>query len=101
VAGIGHLKIKWSRPIAETIKTVTLKRDADQWYVTFSCEVDIEPVSVAAKPAVGIDMGLDVRHEVAYVIVRQEDRTRCPIICTLRGTAPRQRGVECPRTMYP
>ena len=59
VAGIGHLKIKWSRPIAETIKTVTLKRDADQWYVTFSCEVDIEPVSVAAKPAVGIDMGLE------------------------------------------
>ncbi len=59
MAGIGHLKLKWSRPIAGTIKTVTVKRDADQWYVIFSCEVEIEPVPVAAKPAVGIDMGLE------------------------------------------
>jgi len=59
VAGIGHLKIKWSRPIAGTIKTVTIKRDADHWYVTFSYDVDIEPVSVADKPAVGIDTGLE------------------------------------------
>lgn len=59
VAGIGHLKIKWSRPIEGTIKTVTIKRDADQWYVTFSCEVEIEPVPQQDKPAVGIDMGLE------------------------------------------
>jgi len=59
VAGIGHLKMKWSRPIVGMIKTVTLKRDADQWYVTFSCEVEIEPVAPQDKPAVGIDMGLE------------------------------------------
>lgn len=59
VAGIGHLKLKWSRPIAGTIKTVTIKRDADQWYVTFSCEVEIEDAPVQDKPAVGIDLGLE------------------------------------------
>ncbi len=48
-----------------------------------------------------IDLGEIVRHEVACVIVRRKDRTRCPIICTLRGTAFRQRDVECPRTMDP
>jgi len=59
VAGIGHLKLKWSRPIVGTIKTVTIKRDADQWYVTFSCEVEIDAAPVQDKPAVGIDMGLE------------------------------------------
>ncbi len=59
VVGIGHLKIKWSRPVEGKIKTVTIKRDADQWYVTFSCEVERDPASVADKPAVGIDMGLE------------------------------------------
>jgi len=59
VAGIGHLKLKWSRPIAGTIKTVTIKRDADHWYVTFSCEVEMDAAPVQDKPAVGIDMGLE------------------------------------------
>jgi len=59
VAGIGHLKVKWSRPIEGTIKTVTIKRDAAQWYVTFSCEVKIERQPASDKPAVGIDMGLE------------------------------------------
>ena len=27
--GIGALKVKWSRPIAGTVKTVTIRRDAD------------------------------------------------------------------------
>jgi transposase len=34
--GIGTIKVKWSRPIQGTIKTVTVRRDADQWYVCFS-----------------------------------------------------------------
>ncbi|MCA1599052.1 MAG: transposase [Chloroflexi bacterium] len=59
VAGIGHLKLKWSRPIEGMIKTVTIKRDADQWYVTFSCEVEIERPPTPDRPAVGIDMGLE------------------------------------------
>lgn len=59
IAGIGHLKIKWSRPVEGEIKTVTIKRDADQWYVTFSCMVEQAEVAAPDRPAVGIDMGLD------------------------------------------
>lgn len=58
--GVGPLKVKWSRPLEGTIKTVTIRRDADHWYVCFSCMVEIaDPVPNAALPAVGIDMGLE------------------------------------------
>ncbi len=59
IGGIGHLKIKWSRPVDGQIKTVTIKRDADQWYVTFSCMVEQTEVATPDRPAVGIDMGLE------------------------------------------
>jgi len=59
LAGVGALNVKVYRPIEGTIKTVTLKRDVDHWYVTFSCEVDIEPAPIQDKPAVGIDLGLE------------------------------------------
>ena len=60
IAGLGTLRVKWSRPIAGTIKTVTIKRDVDQWYATFSCVVErLAPVDVPDRPAVGIDMGIE------------------------------------------
>lgn len=58
--GVGAVKVRWSRPIAGTIKTVTISRDADQWYVCFSCVVDAaDPVPDASLPVVGIDMGIE------------------------------------------
>ncbi len=59
LSGVGALKIKLHRPVEGAIKTVTIKRDVDQWYVTFSCEAEIEPAPIQDKPAVGIDMGLE------------------------------------------
>jgi putative transposase len=51
LAGIGALKVRWSRPIQGTIKTVTLRRSADQWYVCFSCVLDIpQPVPPDRPP---------------------------------------------------
>ena len=69
------------------------------WHVVV--DDGIVPAPTTATGIAGVDLGEIVRHEVACVIVRQKDRTRCPIICTLRGTAFRQRNVECPRTMDP
>ena len=58
--GIGALKVTWSRPIEGTIKTVTIRRDADAWFVSFSCLVEVaDPVPNRALPAVGIDVGLE------------------------------------------
>jgi len=55
---IGLLKVKWHRELAGKIKTVSLKREADGWYVIFSCQLpDITPVP-SEKPAIGIDLGL-------------------------------------------
>jgi putative transposase len=38
------------------VKTCTIKRDVNHWYVTFSCEVEEEPLP-PCEEAVGIDLG--------------------------------------------
>jgi putative transposase len=55
---IGLIKIKQHREIEGTIKTCTIKRDVDHWYVSFAVEVneDIQPVTITS--AVGVDVGL-------------------------------------------
>jgi putative transposase len=45
------------RQIEGIIKTCTIKKDIDQWYVTFSCEID-DPVPVEVKTRTGVDVGL-------------------------------------------
>ncbi len=54
---IGELKVRVHRALQGTIKTVTIKREVNQWYVTFSCEVE-EEVLPPGEEAVGIDLGL-------------------------------------------
>ncbi len=49
----------WSRPLEGTPKTVTLTREADGWYVSFSCaEVPIQPLPLTGQE-MGIDLGLE------------------------------------------
>ena len=57
---IGHVKIKLHRPIQGTIKTCTIKRENEWWYVTFSCEIEAnqEKRTPYTDQAVGIDLGL-------------------------------------------
>jgi putative transposase len=60
LAKIGRIAVRWSRPIAGTIKTVTISKEADGWYASFSCaEVPIEPLPLTGKET-GIDVGLKV-----------------------------------------
>ena len=47
------------RPIEGKIKTVTLKCEAGNWYVVFSCKVDPIEVEASTNPPVGIDVGLE------------------------------------------
>lgn len=53
---IGRVKVVWSRPIEGTPKTVTLSREADGWYVTFSCQ----DVPTQALPPTSKETGIDV-----------------------------------------
>jgi putative transposase len=54
---IGHVKIKLHRPIQGTVKTCTVKREGDHWYVCFSCEVVTEKLPLSYED-VGIDLGI-------------------------------------------
>jgi putative transposase len=57
---IGRLAVRWSRPIQGSIKTVTVAKEADGWYVCCSCaEVPIEPLPLTGRET-GIDVGLKV-----------------------------------------
>jgi putative transposase len=56
--GVGDVKIKMHRPIEGKIKTASFKKEADDWYVVFSCifpDFEGEP---SENPTVGIDLGL-------------------------------------------
>jgi len=54
---IGNIKIIQHREIEGKIKTCTIKKDIDQWYVSFACEID-EPALAEIKTEIGIDVGL-------------------------------------------
>src|SRR5215472_17283768 len=54
---IGRLAVRWSRPLAGTLKTVTIRREADGWYVCFSC-ADAPPLPSTGQET-GIDLGIE------------------------------------------
>jgi putative transposase len=53
---LGRIAVRWSRPIAGSIKTVTISREADGWYVCCSCA----NVPTALLPLTGRETGIDV-----------------------------------------
>ena len=55
---IGLIKIKQHREIEGIIKTCTIKRDVDHWYVSFTVEVDTDIAPVTITSAIGVDVGL-------------------------------------------
>jgi len=55
---IGSIHVNLHRQIEGTIKTVTIKREGEHWYVSCSCEVpDPEPLPLSSEE-VGIDLGV-------------------------------------------
>jgi len=57
---IGRIAVRWSRPIEGTPKTVTISKEADGWYVSFSCaDVPTQPLPETGRET-GIDVGLKV-----------------------------------------
>jgi putative transposase len=58
VQHIGRIKVKLHRPIEGRIKTIAFKREADGWYIVFSCDLGDLHGTSASEPVVGIDLGL-------------------------------------------
>src|SRR5262249_55513236 len=57
VQGVGNIKVKLHRPVHGKIKTVSVKRQCEHWYVGFSVETSAQPLP-ESEAAVGIDVGL-------------------------------------------
>jgi putative transposase len=58
---IGRIGVRWSRPLEGMPKTVTIQREADGWYVSFSCvEVPGQPGPGQPVPATGRQTGIDL-----------------------------------------
>jgi putative transposase len=55
---IGTAKVTMHRKIEGKIKTVTIKREVDEWYVVFSCEVEAPEKLPLSYEDVGIDLGV-------------------------------------------
>ena len=57
---IGSVKVKLHRPIEGTIKTCTIKREGDHWYIVLSCEraESAATQTPSTDDAIGIDVGL-------------------------------------------
>ena len=55
---IGTARVKLHRPMEGKIKTCTIKREGEHWYVVFSCEVEASERLAYTDDAVGIDLGL-------------------------------------------
>src|SRR5262249_34458768 len=53
---VRRIAVCWSRPVMGKIKTVTVSREADGWYVACSCA----EVPVQALPRTGNETGIDV-----------------------------------------
>ena len=56
---IGTVKVKLHREVLGKVKTVTLKKDGNQWYVIFSVETEIEIPAFHEGGVVGIDLGIE------------------------------------------
>jgi putative transposase len=56
---IGHIAVRWSRPLESAPKAVTVSREADGWYVCFSCaDVRMRALRPGCQDT-GIDLGIE------------------------------------------
>ncbi|HEY0323683.1 MAG TPA: transposase [Pyrinomonadaceae bacterium] len=56
---IGSCRVRFSRPIEGTIKTVTLKQEVDGWYISFGVECNLCRYIPKTGASVGVDVGIE------------------------------------------
>src|SRR5262249_8430121 len=56
---IGKVKVHLSRPITGAIKTCTIKREADGWYVIFAVEESVARPTLSTGESIEIDLGIE------------------------------------------
>ncbi len=73
ITGIGTIKVKLHREIVGNVKTCTIKREGEHWYVVLAAEVQAQPRLPYTDLAVGIDMGL-----LHFATLSTEDTIEAP-----------------------
>jgi putative transposase len=58
VQNVGNIRVCLHREVEGKIKTLSLKREADKWFVIVTCEVPAPAKVQNILPAVGLDVGL-------------------------------------------
>ena len=53
---IGNIRLRLSRPLEGKLKTATITRDCGEWYVSYVCEVEPQPLPKTGS-SVGVDVG--------------------------------------------
>jgi len=71
--GIGSVKCKFHRPLEGRLKTATVKREGEHWYIVFSCEVEPRPLP-ENQDAVGIDLGTNPH----FLVTSDGEMVRAP-----------------------
>ena len=56
---VGNVRVKWHRPIEGEIKSLIIRREGDQWYVSFRCQFPDIEITSPSKDAVGLDVGIN------------------------------------------
>jgi len=58
---LGWVRFRWSRPLGGTVRSATVSRDGEYWYVSFLVEDGrVSPDQHACASAVGVDRGVAV-----------------------------------------
>ena len=57
---IGNIRIRLHRPLEGKIKAATIRRDCREWYVSYVCEVEAQPLPVAGSSGGGGGRGYDM-----------------------------------------
>jgi putative transposase len=107
---IGRVRFVLHRPIVGEVKTCTIKRRADGWYILFSVEQAAPSLSPVNEP-VGIDVGLtafatlsngEVIENPRHLRVAEKNLKRCQRIVSRRkkGGYRRQQAVRVLRTAH-
>ena len=55
---IGHVRVHQHRAVRGTVKTISVKRERNRWYVILACDDVLAQLLPATGAAVGIDMGV-------------------------------------------
>ncbi len=70
---IGNVRMRQHRPLEGKPKTLTIKREGNEWYATYVCEAGYNPL-----PQAGREVGIDLGTNPHFLITSDGELTRAP-----------------------